>query len=86
MLRVMDQDTAPGRRDRYLELLRKLTPAQRLARAADLSDAVRHLAEVGIRQRHPDASAEEVRVRLVVRLYGREFAARHYATVPDDAR
>jgi hypothetical protein len=82
----MDRDTSPQRRDRYLELLRALTPAQRLARAADLSDSVRELAEAGIRQRHPGASDEEVRVRLVVRLYGREFAARHYAAVPADAR
>lgn len=81
----MDQDTSPRRRDRYLELLRALTPAQRLARAADLSATVRLLAEAGIRQRHPAADEQEVRVRLVVRLYGREFAMRHYATVPTDA-
>lgn len=83
----MDRDTSPARRDRYLELLRDLSPAQRLMKAAELSLAVRRLAEAGLRQRHPGASAEELRVRLTVRLYGRA-AAEHlhgHGSVPDDA-
>ncbi|MCI0572813.1 MAG: hypothetical protein L0Y66_18840 [Myxococcaceae bacterium] len=82
----MDQDTVPERRDRYLELLRGLTPSQRLRKAADLSVTVRRLAETGIRQQHPDVTPEELRVRMVVRLYGREAAERLYGIVPDDAR
>lgn len=82
----MDQDTSPQRRVRYLELLRGLTPAQRMRKAADLSVTVRRLAEAGIRQQHPNVSPEELRVRLAVRLYGREVAERHYGVVPDDAR
>jgi len=45
----------------------------------------RQLALAGIRQRHPGASAEEVRARLIVRLYGREVAERLCGTVPADA-
>jgi hypothetical protein len=82
----MEQDTAPQRRDRYIELLRSLTPGQRLARAADLTATVRRLGEVGIRQRFPNASEEEVRIRLAVRIYGRELAQRWYEALPDDAR
>ncbi len=81
----MEQDTSPAQLRRYHELLRSLTPAQRLAKASALSLAVRALAEAGIRQRHPGASPEEVRARLAVRLYGREAAARMRLTVPDDA-
>jgi hypothetical protein len=50
-----------------------------------LSRAVRELAIAGIRQRHPEADEQEVRVRLTVRLYGRAAATRLFGTVPDDA-
>jgi hypothetical protein len=46
---------------------------------------VRQLAEAGIRQRHPHASDSEVRVRLTVRLYGRDVARRLFGAVPADA-
>ena len=49
-----------------------------------LSQAVRVLAEQGIRQRHPSADDDEVRVRLTVRLYGRAAAVKLFGSVPDD--
>jgi DNA-binding MarR family transcriptional regulator len=51
-----------------------------------LSRGVRALAEAGIRERCPDATDEEVRVRLTVRLYGRAAAEKLFGAVPDDAR
>ena len=51
-----------------------------------LSRGVRELALAGIREMHPGATEEELRVRLTVRLYGREAALRLFGTVPDDAR
>jgi hypothetical protein len=66
-------------------LLRAQSPAARLEQAAALTRAVRQLAEAGIRQRHPAASEAEVRVRLTVRLYGRDAAVRLFGDVPDDA-
>ncbi len=51
-----------------------------------LSRGVRELAIAGIREMHPDVSEEELRVRLTVRLYGREVAKRLFGTVPVDAR
>jgi hypothetical protein len=60
-------------------------PHERLEAAMSLSRAVRALAEAGIRQRHPEADAAEVRVRLAVRLYGRAMAAKAFGTIPDDA-
>ena len=50
-----------------------------------LSRGVRALAEAGIRSRHPDADDAEVKVRLVVRLYGRAAAVRLFGTAPEDA-
>jgi hypothetical protein len=46
---------------------------------------VRELAVAGIRQRHPDAPAAEVRARLTVRMYGREAAKRLFGSIPEDA-
>jgi hypothetical protein len=79
------QDTAPARLRRYVELLRAQAPHQRLAQAAALSRAVRTLAVAGIKERHPDASPDEIRARLAVRLYGREVARRMFHTIPQDA-
>lgn len=81
----MDQDTSPEALKRYHEHLRRLTPAQRLKIAAGLSLGTRRLALAGLRQRHPKASEEELKVRLAVRLYGREAARRIHGNIPDDA-
>jgi hypothetical protein len=45
----------------------------------------RQLAVAGIKQRHPTASDEEIRVRLAVRLYGRDTAERLFGHLPADA-
>ena len=80
----MEEDTTPRQINRYHELLREMTPGERLRKVAALSRAVRDLAEAGIRQRHPGAPAEEIRARLAVRLYGRKSAVRLCQRVPDD--
>lgn len=79
------KDTSPEADARYHELLRRMPPERRLEAAMRLSRAVRELALAGIRQRHPAADAQELRVRLTVRLYGRACAQRLFGCVPDDA-
>jgi hypothetical protein len=80
------QDTAPASRTRYYELLRGLPPDRRLQAMLRLSRATRELALAGIRERHPSAGELELRVRLTVRLYGRDVAQRLFGSVPADAR
>lgn len=63
-----------------------MPPDRRLEAAMRLSLGVRELALAGIRESHPEATEDELRVRLTVRLYGREVAQRLFGTVPDDAR
>jgi hypothetical protein len=86
MLPDVDQDTDPRQRERYFELLRAQSPAERLRKAAELTQAARWMAEAGIRLQFPNADEAEVRVRLTERLYGREVARRlfgaHAALVP----
>ena len=78
-------DTSPQADARYHELLRRMPPERRLEAAMRLSHAVRELAIAGIRGRHPAADDHELRVRLTVRLYGRDCARRLFGDVPDDA-
>ena len=80
----MSSDTSPEVRARYEARLQALSPAERLAIAAGLSQGVRCLAEAGIRLRHPDADEVEIRCRLAARLYGRAAAERLFGSVPSD--
>lgn len=79
------RDTSPEADARYHELLRRMPPEARLEAAMRLSQAVRELALADIRARHPAADEHEQRVRLTVRLYGRDCARRLFGQVPDDA-
>lgn len=75
-LRGMEQDTTPEGRRRYIALLRSKTPVERLEIAASLTAAAREMTMAGIRQRHPEASEEEVRARFTEIVYGPEAARR----------
>ncbi len=41
-----------------------MSDAEKLHLMGELCDSVRYLAEVGVRERHPDASDDEIRMRL----------------------
>jgi hypothetical protein len=75
----------PEALDRYFAHLRRLTALERAQIASRLSRAVRSAAEAEVRQRHPNASDDEVRRRLAVRMYGRAEAARVLGELPEDA-
>lgn len=64
------KDTSPAAQAIRLEHLRATLPEDRLAAALDASEAVRALAEAGVRARHPTYSDREVRdevARLIAR-------------------
>ncbi len=75
------QDTSPAQLERYYELLRSLSPEERGRIMGGLCRGARKLAEEGIRQAHPDASSEEQREQLTVRLYGATVARRLHGGV-----
>jgi hypothetical protein len=54
--------------ERYREVLRRMTPGERLRKACELSDWTRKLTLAGLRRQHPDASEQELRARLLARL------------------
>lgn len=67
-------DTPPDARAKYYDMIRRLTPEQRAAKVVSLSRAARELARAGIRRSRPEASAVDVEIELVSRLYGPEAA------------
>ena len=63
-------DTSMAALERQRETFRRMTPGERLAVAAEMSDEIRAVTEAGIRQRHPDYSDDQVRAALVGILLG----------------
>ncbi len=52
-----------------------MTPEQRVALAAKMSDALRQLVEAGVRSRHPDDAGSQVQAAIAEALLGPELAA-----------
>jgi hypothetical protein len=64
---AMDPKPRPNHR-LYLEILRSMTPEQKLLKVFDLSEFSKSLFIAGLRQRFPDATEEEFRRILFDRL------------------
>jgi hypothetical protein len=56
-----------------------MTPEQRVAVAAEMSDEIRAVTEAGIRHRHPGYSDDEARAALAAILLGTGDATRRRA-------
>lgn len=70
------RDTSEGAFERQLEPFRAMTPGERLAIGATMSDEIRILAEAGIRARHPTYTDAQVAYALAQILLGGELAAK----------
>lgn len=79
-------DTSPEAKRVYFERLAKLSAGERLALMRASSRMIRQIAEAALRREHPDASPEEFRARLAVRLYGRAAVEGVLGPLPSDAR
>lgn len=67
-------DTHPIIESILIEGYRKLSSAQRLNLALEMSDTIRALAKTGILKRHPGISDEELRKRMGAFFLGRELS------------
>jgi hypothetical protein len=81
--RPLSDDTSPEMEQRQIERWRAMTPAQKLAIAMDMSETVRQLALIGIRQRYPAAPPREQFLRLAILTLGADLAARVYPEIAD---
>ncbi len=66
-------DTFTGHKDRpnhraYLEVLRRMTPEQRIAKAFELSDMAKDLFRQGLRERFPDLPEDQFHALFLERL------------------
>lgn len=61
---TQSRDTAPDAERLQLAIWRRMSAEEKLRIVGELCDSVRYLAEMGLRERHPDASDDEIRMRL----------------------
>jgi hypothetical protein len=61
-----------------MDLMRRMSPAEKLQRALELSAAVRRAGEAGIRQAQPNASEAEIFALIARRQLGDELFNRIY--------
>lgn len=54
--------------ERYIQVLKRMTPEQRLLKALELSEFGKRLFIQGLRKRFPDLSEEEIKKLLLKRL------------------
>jgi hypothetical protein len=69
-------DTAPAAEQAQIELMRRMSPAQRVAIARSLGARAISLMRRAIRRRYPDATEEEVKLKFIELQYGTELAER----------
>jgi len=77
-------DTRPEVEEIYLDLLRKASPARRLALVGMMNETVKILALSGLKSRFPDDPPEMLRRRLADLLLGPELARRVYGPGPGE--
>ncbi len=78
-------DTSPEAWEVFLELQRRMSPAERLWRALEYSEFVRSLAEAVLREQYPLASDREIFLREARQRLGEELFRKAYGEeLPDD--
>ena len=72
---IRSADTSAEAHAAQLKAWRRMTPEERIAIAAEMSDALRRLVEAGVRSRHPDHAEPQVQAAVAEALLGPELAA-----------
>jgi hypothetical protein len=76
-------DTDSAIEERQLEAWRHMTPAQKLHVVGELVRASEELARVGVRQRHPRATAREIALRVAALRLDRQTLLRWLGWDPE---
>jgi len=74
-------DTTPEAWRVFLELQRRMSPAEKLERTLEISDRLRAFARAGVRQRYPQADEREVFLRVARLALGAELFRTAYGHV-----
>jgi hypothetical protein len=81
-MKPLSQDTTPEAQRKHYELMRKLSPEQRLSMAFALTDATRNLILADLHHRFPEANENEIKRRFIARVLSREDVIRAYGFDP----
>lgn len=81
-MKPLSPDTTPDAQRKQYELMRQLSPEQKLYLAFALTDATRKLVLADLRHRFPDADADEIKRRFIARVLSREDVIRAYGFDP----
>jgi hypothetical protein len=83
-VRTQAMDTDPEVEARLFERYRSMTAAEKLALVGALGRFVEDVAMADLRQRYPDATERENRLRLASRTYDRETMIRAFGWDPEE--
>jgi hypothetical protein len=75
-------DTPPEVERIMIELWRKATPEQKLARMCGIGRMLNELVRADLRQRYPDATEREMQLRVAARSYDRELMIKAFGWDP----
>jgi len=81
-MKPLSPDTTLDAQRKQYELMRKLSPEQKLSMAFSLTDVTRQLILADLLQRFPDADADEIRCRFIARVLPRQDVIRAYGFDP----
>lgn len=81
-MKPLSADTTTQVQRKHYEMMRRLTPEQKLSMAFALTDATREMVLADLKQRYPQASEEEIRRRFIARVLSRQDVIRAYGFDP----
>ena len=73
----------PSPMEVWLDLLRRMTPAEKIAAVFNISQLAIDLSEAGVRTAYPDADDREVFLRTAARRLSRDLMIRAYGWDPE---
>jgi hypothetical protein len=77
-MQTLSSDTPPDAEEIQLELLRDMPAWRKLELMEEMTRTVFCLVLAGLRERHPQATKEELRLRVATLVLGPDLAARAY--------
>jgi hypothetical protein len=81
--RMMQRDTSPEAETFLLDYWRQASPSFKMKTWVDLNTSVRKLALIGLRNRNPGASEDELQRLLADLLLGHELATKIYGPLEE---
>ncbi|HEU4871355.1 MAG TPA: hypothetical protein VFT08_10930 [Pyrinomonadaceae bacterium] len=81
-MKPLSPDTTPEAQRKQYEMMRRLSPEQKLSLAFSLTETMRQLVLADLHHRFPQADSEEIRKRFIARVLPREDVIRAYGFDP----